>query len=158
MSPDNPESDNLIPVVLRQRDLVRALGSDIAGLLGEVDDHAVVECRLLAGYGQFTSRVVRIDGSSESVPTPETVSDALRELREKIMYSPAGGTWMSARFVVHHGGGVDGDFNYDTEPDWSYELDPVLYAQELRAFPRDERSVPGWLRRKVDSISGGVES
>jgi len=144
--------------VLRQRDIVRTVGSEISELLSELDDHAEVECRLLVGYGQFTSRVVRIDGSYESVRTPRAVKDSLMELREKVMYSPGGGTWMSARFVVRQGGGVEADFNYDAEPDWSHALDPVLYAQELRAFPRDERSTPGWLRRKVESISGGPES
>jgi hypothetical protein len=142
-----------VPAVLRQRDLIRALGVDVVGLLGELEGHVVVECRLLAGYGEYATRVVRVDGSAESVRTPPSVKEAARKLRERVMYSAAGGTWLSARFVVGHGGGVGSEFNYDTEPDWSHELDPQLYAQELRAFPRDESAVPEWLRLKASSAS-----
>lgn len=104
MSPDDPRGTSGPPAVLRQRDIVRTVGSEISELLSELDDHAEVECRLLVGYGQFTSRVVRIDGSYESVRTPRAVKDSLMELREKVMYSPGGGTWMSARFVVRQAG------------------------------------------------------
>ncbi len=109
MSPDDPRGTSGLPAALRRRDIVRTVGSEISELLSDVDDHAEVECRLLAGYGQFTSRVVRIDGSYESVRTPRAVKDFLMELREKVMYSPGGGTWMSARSVVRQGGGVEAD-------------------------------------------------
>ncbi len=102
--------------------------------------------------------VVEPDGARKSVRMPDALEDISMELREKVINSPDGGTWLSALFVISAAGGVQADFNYDVEPEWSHELDPELYAQELRASPRDERSVPEWLRRKVESTSGGPES
>ncbi len=105
--------------------------------------------RLLIASGEFDMHVVEPDGARKSVDMPDELEDISMELREKVMNSPDGGTWLSALFVISAAGGVQADFNYDVEPEWSHELDPELYAQELRAFPRDERSVPQWLRRKV---------
>lgn len=153
MSLDGSDSNAGLPPVLRQRDLLRTMGARIADSLGEVDDHVIIDCRILAGYGQFESQIIRNDGTSESIRTPKDVKNSLMELREKIMYSSATGTWLSARFVVNRTGAVDSDFNYDVEPEWSHELDPELYAQELRALPRDENYVPTWLRLKVDSFN-----
>ena len=154
MSPDRLENDASPPPVLRQRDILKTIGADASRLLGDVDDHAVIECRLLAGYGEYTCHVVRVDGTAESVRTPPSVKDCLEELREQVMYTTETGTWLSARFMVNRDGGVDGDFNYDAEPAWSHSLDPELYIQELRALPRDRASVPAWLHQKIDFPAG----
>jgi len=156
MTTDVSPDDNT--PVLRQRDLIREVGRIGRSMTAYSSQKVELRVRLLIGYGEFDMHVVEPDGVRKSVRMPDELEDISMELREKVMNSPDGGTWLSALFVISAGGGVQADFNYDAEPEWSHELDPVLYAQELRAFPRGERSTPGWLRRKVDSVSGGSES
>jgi hypothetical protein len=67
------------------------------------------------------------------------------------MYRPGSGTWYSAQWVISQAGAVDVAFDYENEPEWS---DPVpvsiFFVRDLAKFPRDDASIPEWVRRKLE--------
>lgn len=144
----NDPQGSPVPAVLRQRDLVQDIGRSLSPLVAGTSRVVELSTRSLAGYAEEATHVVGEDGSRESVLAPEAVTDTLEALRA-VMYNEDSGTWMSALLTVNANGGVDGDFNYDNEPAWSHELDPELYAQEMRRFPRPERTTPAWLQDEL---------
>lgn len=75
----------------------------------------------------------------------------LKKLRDD-MYEPTRGAWLSAVFVIHRHRSPETTFNYNEKPDWSPELDPAQWAQDLKAYPRDPQQIPPWLREIVDSV------
>lgn len=77
------------------------------------------------------------------------ITDQLQELREE-MYEQDRGTWLSARFVLHREAEPEVTFNFDTDPNWSPQLHPMMFVRDLEAFPRTEENIPEWLRATVE--------
>ena len=92
------------------------------------------------------------DGSTVPLRPPAAPGERLRGLREE-MYEPGKGTWFSARYVLVRPDESRLEFDYDTEPDFGSEIGlevpPLTFVRDLDRFPRDERHMPGWLRRKT---------
>jgi hypothetical protein len=89
---------------------------------------------------------------SESDVLPDGVGEAVRTLQH-YMFSPAGGTWVSAELSVTSAGQGDARFNFDEEPrlpspdEAETGLTPEEIAAHLQTFPRPESAVPAWMRR-----------
>ena len=66
-----------------------------------------------------------------------------------VMYRPGVGTWFSAVLRVDRSGSVDGEFNYDEEPEWAAPVDPIAYLTDFEKYPRDIENQPEWLRIKL---------
>ena len=78
----------------------------------------------------------RPDGSVERLPGPVAI-DAIEERRE-VMYRPEAGTWIAAQWTITNTAGqwiCEVEFNYDSEPTWSREIDPGLYGLTWRTSP-----------------------
>ncbi|WP_245548359.1 hypothetical protein [Gordonia araii] len=74
--------------------------------------------------------------------------DVISRLREA-MYQGGLGTWFSAVLIVDRSGSVDGQFNYDSEPEWDAPVDPVVYVTDQEKLPRDVENQPDWLKAKL---------
>ncbi|TQL70294.1 hypothetical protein FB381_4224 [Nocardioides albertanoniae] len=114
-------------------------------------------CRILSMLSEHELIVERTDGTiDESEGVPFAVDDLLSELR-KVMYVPGAGTWMSAQWTITDLGDDHADarttFNYDDEPRWSMPVRAFNYAIDVRDFPRDSQSIPGWLSERLDEAS-----
>ncbi|MFF2554734.1 hypothetical protein ACFVUS_27285 [Nocardia sp. NPDC058058] len=75
--------------------------------------------------------------------------DQLCALRAE-MYEVDRGTWLSARVTLPRGEQPQFSFNYDENPGWLPDLNPIAYVRDLEAFPRAPHYVPQWLREKLD--------
>ncbi|NHC12931.1 hypothetical protein G9H71_03965 [Motilibacter sp. E257] len=65
------------------------------------------------------------------------------------MYQQGKGAWYTARVGVTPDGRLSIDLDYDHEPQWRFDVVPETYVEDLEMFPRDEESLPGWLKEKV---------
>lgn len=74
--------------------------------------------------------------------SPELVS-LFAGLR-RLMYRPDTGTWFSARLTVTAQGDYRSDYDYENQPRFDPPVDPALFAEDLRAFPRDSSHLPAW--------------
>lgn len=113
--------------------------------------------RQLAMLAQQKLQVERPDGTIDrSQGVPGAISDHLKELR-RLMYKPGAGAWMSAQWVITNLGDGHADvhttFDYDNEPDWSRPIRAFNYALDLDEFPRDPKSIPDWLRGRLEEAA-----
>lgn len=132
----------------RQRDLVQDIGRSLSPFVAGTARVVELSTRSLTGYAEESTLHCGRGGKPRVRVAPDEVTDALEALRA-VMYNEDAGTWMSAQLTVNADRGVEGDFNYDDEPAWSHELDPELYAQEMRRFPRPDRTTPTWLQDEL---------
>ncbi|RFS85505.1 hypothetical protein D0T12_10765 [Actinomadura spongiicola] len=66
------------------------------------------------------------------------------------MYTQGKGTWFTAEYVIVRPGRYSVNFDYDNEPNFGFEIDPLTYANEMKYFPRDEEYIPTWLSQKIN--------
>lgn len=88
------------------------------------------------------------DGTPGPVPPSPQAVQLLGTLRAG-MYQPGRGTWLAAAVVVLPGAPPRTEFAIDEEPRWRRVPPPIGFQDELRFFPREDRFVPGWLRRRA---------
>ncbi|SMG29125.1 hypothetical protein [Agreia pratensis] len=145
--------------------MTNASGNELGGILGERVyfeetakalfslipsgfERVELRMRALVGFNSASARILRADGSRDSLKDFDSATDAAKRLREA-MYREGAGTWFSVLFVVTVEGKVDVAYNYDEEPEWKYPIDPVLYVQDFERFPRDPENIPEWLQKRV---------
>jgi hypothetical protein len=66
------------------------------------------------------------------------------------------GTWFTADLEVHRDGHVQAEFDYDSEPEWNFRIDPVAFVTDNEKFPRDFAHQPAWLRPQI-SEAGAIQ-
>lgn len=108
---------------------------------------------MLAGIADLSLSVVMKDGSSPEVQPARELTQIASELRSR-MYRPGAGTWFGMRYMMDPPGAYWVSYNTDFDPLWDPPVPPEAYAQDLEAFPRDERHLPGWLRDRVRQAAG----
>ncbi|GGR50811.1 hypothetical protein J2S40_000425 [Nocardioides luteus] len=142
-----------VPPVVRQEQLIDEIALHLADEVDGEWSTLIFNHRNLSMF--FTGRidVHRPDGSLGLVRPPDSVLTLTDELRQ-VMYEPGRGAWFSARWTIASGeesrNTTSIAFNYDDEPVWRWPAHPGLYALDLEAYPRDDASVPDWLREKVN--------
>ncbi len=82
----------------------------------------------------------------------EGMSEVVRTLQQ-YMYSPTGGSWLTAELSVTSAGKGDAKFNYDDEPGVPGPdgapagMSAEEIAAHLQTFPRPSGAVPAWMHR-----------
>ncbi len=105
-------------------------------------------CRANVDVHDFTIAVLMGDGGYATIEVPqEAVRIALR-MRE-LYYEDGEGTWFSMRFIVDPPTRFRIIHNLEWDPRWQPSIDPLGWARDLEAFPRDAEYVPAWLREKL---------
>ncbi|CAM3753063.1 hypothetical protein [Nocardiopsis rhodophaea] len=96
------------------------------------------------------------DGQTESIDMPDSILGMLRELRAG-MYQEAKGTWYSMKYTIVRPGNFNTEFNYDSDPGFTFEPTPEEFVRDLQYFPRDDEYIPAWLREKIRAAEEGGE-
>ena len=78
---------------------------------------------------------------------------ALKALREQL-YQQGKGAWYTARVVITPDRRLSVDLDYDNEPQWRFDVVPGTYVEDLAMFPRDEATLPEWLKSKLRQAEG----
>lgn len=97
---------------------------------------------------QFDLSVRLSAGGSALVDTPPAVKRDFVALRSE-MYEKGTGTWFSASIELEPPDQHEITFNYADMPDWQPPIPPMAFVQDLADFPRDDPSVPMWLRARI---------
>lgn len=149
------ESDVTVPPMVRQGQLIDEIAIHLPDEVDGEWSTLIFSHRNLSKLSNGRIDVHRPDGRVDYALPPDSVLPLIDELR-RVMYQPGKGAWFSARWTITNGGGngekisANVAFNYDDEPVWRRPAHPGLYALDLETFPRDEESIPDWLRQKVD--------
>ena len=88
------------------------------------------------------------DGEAYRGRFPSGGTDPINELRAQ-MYREGTGTWFSMTYVITPPGSFSVDYDYDSKPDFPFELDPITYYNDLRRFSRSSENIPGWLQEAM---------
>ena len=141
--------------LVAEQQALDALVDAVRGELSPGDERLVLLASSVAPTSFLRLRAINPDGQLEadgerfnSVSIPIEASIAIRKLRAA-SYRDGSGTWFGVRLTVHADGTAKAEYNYDDEPEWDAPVDPVVYVNDLKKFPRDEEHQPEWLRRKV---------
>ncbi|HEY3004574.1 MAG TPA: hypothetical protein VGJ44_19660 [Kribbellaceae bacterium] len=105
--------------------------------------------RATAPYAELDATYAGADGTVAQVdPLPEGLEEYFEALRLQ-MYQPGKGAWLTASVTITSEGRFSTDFDYDSEPAWSIDVDPATYAADLAEFPREPRYLPDWMRARI---------
>ncbi|MEU0535640.1 ferredoxin [Amycolatopsis tolypomycina] len=133
----------------QQQQLVNRIGHGLASLAPPGTWRQVrAEYRAAGRHIEADVVVTGQDGVPRAIQPPPELLQLLGTLRAG-MYRPGAGTWLGAVLTVDPVRGVGADFELDREPQWRRTPPPIGFQDELRAFPRDGRNVPEWLRRRA---------
>jgi hypothetical protein len=136
--------------MIRQGQLIEQIAREVVDQVPGEWTSVSLEMRQLAPISEFSMPVTRPSGEIvQPAPAPRSSYPLLRELRE-VMYRPGSGTWFSAKLTISREGKVDAAFNYDDEPAWKVQPASIHYPQDLAKFPRDDGSIPEWLRSQLE--------
>jgi hypothetical protein len=143
-----------VPPTVRQGQLIDEIAIHLPDEVDGEWSTLVFNHRNLSKLSNGRIDVHRPGGFVDHALPPDEVLPLIDELR-RVMYQRGKGTWFSAQWTITNTGGsgekisASVSFNYDDEPVWRRPAHPGLYALDLEAFPRDEESIPDWLRQKV---------
>lgn len=107
---------------------------------------------------QFDLSVRLRAGDFARVETPAPAKRDFASLRDE-MYEDGKGTWFSASLTIEPNNSHEITFNYEDAPNWQPPIPPMAFVQDLADYPRDDASVPLWLRAKIEEAlpgQGGV--
>lgn len=106
---------------------------------------------------QFDLSVRLHAGNFALIETPASAKRDFAALRDA-MYEDGKGTWFSASLALDPQNGHEITFNYEDAPSWQPPIPPMAFVQDLADFPRDDASVPPWLRAKIEEALPGQGS
>lgn len=90
-------------------------------------------------FGVWNHEIRQIDSVPSEIEIP------LQELR-RALYSPGEGTWFLARYYLEPDTTRTVVYDFDYNPNFSYEIDPTEWQRDLEDFPRDPQFQPKWLK------------
>lgn len=102
----------------------------------------------VAGIATTRTRITDGDGDTRKGDIPLEASDLFNDLR-KGMHTDDKGTWYTAHYTITRPGRFSSDFDYDSEPQFAFEVDPRTYYEDLERFPCPFESLPEWLQGKL---------
>ncbi len=76
----------------------------------------------------------------------------MRDLRAAT-YQDGKGAWFTAEISVTGEGRFEARYDYDSRPEFSIELVPSTFADDLQRFPRAEQHQPQWLKDELAASS-----
>lgn len=93
-------------------------------------------------------RVTTREGEEQSKELPPGLVETIARLRAE-MYREEAGTWFRMVYTITPPGSFSVDYDYDSTPEFPFELDPVTYHNDLQRFPRSSERIPDWLRQAL---------
>lgn len=120
-------------------------------ILDEVgDDWEEISVKYSALSTTSTTRTIirGADGETRKGDIPVEASSLFNELRTG-MHEDGKGTWYTAEYTITKPGRFSVDFDYDSEPEFAFEVDPRTYYEDVEYFPRSFENLPEWLREKL---------
>lgn len=132
----------------RQNELLQKIGILILDEVG--DDWQEISVRYSALSTTATTRttITGGDGEARKGDVPLEASSLFHKLRTE-MHEDDKGTWYIADYTITRPGRFSADFDYESEPQFAFEVDPRTYYEDLEYFPRPFELVPEWLRAKL---------
>ncbi|MGY4644698.1 hypothetical protein [Cellulomonas sp. URHB0016] len=79
---------------------------------------------------------------------PREAVKMAKQLRD-VMYVKGFGTWFTFDLQIDASLSVTSGFNYDDEPAWKVDVDPIAYVVDQHTHPRDAQNQPVWLQEKI---------
>ncbi|GAB3910187.1 hypothetical protein GCM10029964_113510 [Kibdelosporangium lantanae] len=132
-----------------QDTLVKQIGLALLRAAPPEWEQVVVHYRAVGRYHEMTAELTAENDEAR----PWTVSPDIAGLFARLrggMYREGRGTWFNARYQLDRPSSYNLEYDRD-EPLWNQPPPPPAFADELRAFPRDEENVPEWLARRMSA-------
>ncbi|MCY9786886.1 hypothetical protein KIK06_23670 [Nocardiopsis sp. EMB25] len=114
------------------------------------DDWSEIRAEFSAVVGMSTTdlTVTTDTGETRKGKFPLQAVPLMSRLRAG-MHDDGKGTWYTAAYTIRRPGSFSVDYDYDSEPDFGFEVDPKTFFEDLDHFPRPFESLPDWLREKL---------
>jgi hypothetical protein len=135
--------------LMSHQEVLRSIGAEASKHVPDEADAIIVRVSSLAPTALYAFYAELADGTRASIRMSRQLDRQLFQRLRKVMYRPGLGTWFSAVLRIDRSGSVDGQFNYDDEPEWDAPVDPIAYVTDFEKYPRDAENQPEWLRRMV---------
>ncbi|WP_150251769.1 immunity protein YezG family protein [Nocardiopsis deserti] len=87
-------------------------------------------------------------GTHKADAPPSEVGSLLQKLRSG-MHREDTGTWYAAEYIITQPGNFTVNYDYDSKPEFPFDLDPRTYYNDFNEFPRPFDQVPDWLRDEI---------
>ncbi|GAA1469279.1 antitoxin YezG family protein [Nocardiopsis exhalans] len=128
----------------RQHELLQQIGEGVLEAVGDDWEKVYLRWSGTISISTVDFQVTRRDGQTQRIDLPTHVDDLITELRTE-MYREDLGTWFLFTFTLTPPGSFSVDYDYDSKPEFPFELDPVTYNNDLNRFPRARANHPDWL-------------
>lgn len=141
---------------IEQQEILREIGEEILREHPRKGDRVVYERMEVAGYGSSLLLAEHEGGDSEQLDSIISLLAMCDRLRYG-MYQEDKGTWFSMKYIITRPSRYTVEFNYDDRPPYQFAPDSILYAEDLKQFPRSPENIPGWLQeelRKAEAEQG----
>lgn len=133
---------------IEQQEILKEIGGEILGEHPEKGERLVYERMEVAGYGSSILTAEYENGDSEQLDSLVSLLAMCDRLRYG-MYQEGKGTWFSMKYVITRPSRYNVEFNYEDRPEYQFAPDSVLYAEDLKQFPRDPENIPEWLQEEL---------
>lgn len=111
--------------------------------------------RSVGDYVETPAQIITVFGGSGHLRVPDDVAGFFLD-QKRHMHKPGRAPWTSLRYrLTRHDSRYTAEYDWNNEPDWDHVPPAEMFARELELFPRNEDSVPAWLRRRLgtDAVS-----
>ncbi|MEE2038797.1 hypothetical protein Q8791_16355 [Nocardiopsis sp. CT-R113] len=136
------------PGPLEQGPLLQDLAGRLVSAAPEGWQQLTYLTRVIGAHTDETLAVQGADGQVRQLEVPDGVGEAVGGLK-RTGFQEGKGTWLSMIVSVYHTHQFNVEYNHDTEPELAPGTSPLVYAQELERYPRDEDAIPDWLRARL---------
>ncbi|WDZ91585.1 immunity protein YezG family protein [Nocardiopsis sp. HUAS JQ3] len=131
-----------------QNAILQKIGILILDEVGDDWEEIAVKYSALSTTSTTRTRIRSADGETRKGDIPIEASSLFNELRTG-MHEDGKGTWYTAEYTITKPGRFSVDFDYDSEPEFAFEVDPRTYYEDVEYFPRSFENLPEWLREKL---------
>ncbi|GHC71051.1 hypothetical protein GCM10007079_03110 [Nocardiopsis terrae] len=104
----------------------------------------------------YEIKVLAPNGTASHPTIPSNAIAILKDLRVG-MYREGLGAWFSMSYEISSDLQFYVNYDYDSEPNFSFDIDPYSYYRDLEKFPRNEGNIPDWLREKLRLAEQGED-
>jgi hypothetical protein len=107
-----------------------------------------IDFRSVGSYVETRAQVITVLGQAFAWEPPQ--ADGFFAGLRRGMYKAGEGTWTSVKFHLVVSGKYHAEYEWYREPDWDHVPDQRFFREELELYPRDEATVPDWLRTRAN--------
>lgn len=131
-----------------EQKIFKEMGGEILEFAPESWNRLIYEYKTVNGFGSDGLTAEYPDGTSELIDRPVSLLTHTKKLRYG-MYREGKGTWFSLKYTITYPTSYTVDFNYDVKPKFVFPPDSILYAEDLKQFPRNPENIPEWLQEEL---------